>query len=116
MHESQIPQIPWLRLSREAHQLSVTDRLALVNAIVESIRRELRPRQLLPDDFVEPITGAPKTDTPMPTDAEVKIRLEPDRKGAAKRLRGLAKTDMPPPTDAEVALMLEERLVEKYLK
>lgn len=116
MNESQIPQIPWLRLSREAHQLSVTDRLALVNAIVESIRRELKPRQPLLDDFVEPAIGAAKTDTPIPTDAEVKIRLLPDRKGAAKRLRGLAKTDIPPPTDAEVALMLEERLVEKYLK
>ncbi len=49
------------------------------------------------------------------TNTEVKIRLGPDRKGAAKRLRGLAKTDMPPPTDAEVAVMLEEHLVEKYL-
>ena len=116
MHESQIPQIPWLPLSREAHKLSVADRLALVNAIVESIRRELKPRQPLLDDFVEPVTGPAKTDTPIPTDAAVEIRLGPDRKGAAKRLRGLAKTDMPPPTDAEVALMLEERLVEKYLK
>ena len=116
MNESQIPQIPWLPLSREAHKLSVTDRLALVNAIVESIRQELRARQPLLDDFVEPVTGPAKTDTPIPTDAEVKIRLGPDRKGAAKRLRGLAKTDMPPPTDAEVALMLEEHLVEKYLK
>ncbi|WP_341731412.1 hypothetical protein [Microcoleus sp. EPA2] len=65
---------------------------------------------------MEPMTGLAKTDTPPATDAEVKIRLRRDRKGAAKRLRGLAKTDMPPPTDAEVALMLEERLVKKYLK
>lgn len=116
MNESQIPQIPWLPLSREAHKLSVTDRLALVNAIVESIRRELRPPQSLPDNFLEPMTGLPKTDALPPTNTEVKIRLRGDRKGAAKRLRGLAKTDRPPPTDAEVALMLEERLVEKYLK
>ena len=116
MNKSQIPQIPWLRLSREAHQLSVSDRLALVNAIVESIRRELKPRQPLLDDFVEHMTGLAKTDTPPATDDEFEIRLGPERKGAAKRLRGLAKTDMPPPTDAEVALMLEERLVEKYLK
>ncbi len=116
MNESQIPQIPWLPLSREAHKLSVTDRLALVNAIVESIRRELRPPQSLPDNFVEPMTGLPKNDRPPPTNTEVKIRFGNDRKGAAKRLRGLAKTDMPPPTDAEVAAMLEERLVEKYLK
>lgn len=116
MNESQIPQIPWLPLSREAHKLSVTDRLALVNAIVESIRQELRPRQPLLDKFLEPMTGLPKTDVPPPKDAEVQIRLRPDRKGAAKRLRGLAKTDTPPPTDAEVAAMLEERLVEKYLK
>jgi hypothetical protein len=116
MNESQLPQIPWLTLSREAHKLSVTDRLALVNSIVESIRRELRPRQPLPDDFLEPVTGLPKTDAAPATDAEVKIRLPRDRKGAAKRLRGLAKTDTPPPTDAEVAAMLEERLVEKYLK
>jgi len=116
MNESQIPQIPWLPLSREADKLSVTDRLALVNAIVESIRQELRPRQPLLDDFVEPMTGLAKTDAPPATDAEVKIRLPRDRKGAAKRLRGLAKTDTPPPTDAEVAAMLEERLVEKYLK
>ncbi|MCW6053526.1 hypothetical protein K4039_26600 [Lyngbya sp. CCAP 1446/10] len=115
MNESQIPQIPWVPLSREAHKLSVTDRLALVNAIVESIRRELKPPQSLPDNFVEPMTGLPKTDTPPPTN-EVKIRFGNDRKGAAKRLRGLAKTDTPPPTDAEVAAMLEERLVEKYLK
>lgn len=116
MNESQIPQIPWLPLSREAHKLSVTDRLALVNAIVESIRQELRPRQPLLDDFGEPMTGLAKTDAPPATDAEIKLRLRPDRKGAAKRLRGLAKTDTPPPTDAEVAAMLEERLVEKYLK
>jgi len=116
MNESQIPQIPWLPLSREAHKLSVTDRLALVNAIVESIRRELKPPQSLPDNFVEPMTGPPKTDVPPPTNTEVKIRLRHDRQGAAKRLRGLAKTNMPPPTDAEVAVMLEERLVEKYLK
>jgi hypothetical protein len=116
MNESQIPQIPWLPLSREAHKLSVTDRLALVNSIVESIRRELRPRQPLLDDFLEPVMGLPKTDAAPPTDAEIKIRLPRDRKGAAKRLRGLAKTDTPPPTDAEVAAMLEEHLVEKYLK
>jgi hypothetical protein len=47
---------------------------------------------------------------------EIKLKLQRDRKGAAKRLRGLAKTDLPPQTDAEVAAMLEERLVEKYLK
>ncbi|MEG4837620.1 hypothetical protein [Microcoleus sp. B9-D4] len=116
MNESQIPQIPWLLLSREAHKLSVTDRLALVNAIVESIRQELRSPQPLLDDFVEPTTGLAKTDTSPATDDEFEIRLRRDRKGAAKRLRGLAKTDTPPPTDAEVAAMLEERLVEKYLK
>jgi hypothetical protein len=115
MNESQIPQIPWPPLSQEAHKLSVTDRLALVNAIVESIRRELKPPQFLPDNFVEPMTGLPKTHAP-PTNTEVKIRFCPDRKGASKRLRGLAKTDMPPPKNAEVALMLEERLVEHYLK
>ncbi|MGB3266130.1 MAG: hypothetical protein WBA89_19485 [Microcoleus sp.] len=115
MNESQIPQIAWLPLSREAHKLSVTDRLALVNAIFESIRRELRPPQSLPDNFLEPMTGLPKTDAPPATDTEIKLKLQRDRKGAAKRLRGLAKTDLPPQTDAEVAAMLEERLVEKYL-
>ena len=116
MNESQIPQIPWLPLSREAHKLSVADRLALVNAIVDSIRREVRPPQSLSYNFLEPMTGLAKTDTQPPINTEVKIRLHRDRKGAAKRLRGLAKTEMPPPTDTEVAAMLEERLVEKYLK
>jgi hypothetical protein len=73
-------------LREQALQLSVSDHLALMSTIIESLQHELRPRP--------PVPGADIVD----------------------RMMGLAKTDAPPPTDAEVEAMLEERLVEKYLK
>ncbi|MBD2006083.1 MULTISPECIES: hypothetical protein [Cyanophyceae] len=62
-------------LKNQAYKLSVSDRLDLVNAIVESLRRELRPRPNL-EGVVERMMGVAKTDQPPPTDAEVEAMLE----------------------------------------
>ena len=62
-------------LKNQAYKLSVSDRLDLVNAIVESLRRELRPQ---PDRkaAIDQMRGLAKTDAPAPTDAEVEAMLE----------------------------------------
>ncbi|MBD1925367.1 hypothetical protein H6F74_03565 [Trichocoleus sp. FACHB-90] len=62
-------------LKNQAYKLSVSDRLDLVNAIVESLRRELRPQ---PDRkaAIDRMRGLAKTDAPAPTDAEVEAMLE----------------------------------------
>ncbi|MBD1834143.1 hypothetical protein H6F61_15945 [Cyanobacteria bacterium FACHB-472] len=62
-------------LKNQAYKLSVSDRLDLVNAIVESLRRELRPRPNL-EGVVERMMGVAKTDQSPPTDAEVEAMLE----------------------------------------
>lgn len=62
-------------LKNQADQLSVSDRLELVSALVESLRHELRP----PRDrkgAIERMRGLAKTDAPPPTDAEVEAMLE----------------------------------------
>ena len=73
-------------LRNQALQLSISDRLELMSAILQSLQHELRPR---PDrkGAAQRMRGLLKTDAPPP-----------------------------PPTDAEVEAMLEERLVEKYLQ
>ncbi len=62
-------------LKNQAYKLSVSDRLDLVNAIVESLRRELRTQ---PDRkaAIDRMRGLAKTDAPAPTDAEVEAMLE----------------------------------------
>lgn len=68
--------ISWQELYKEALQLSVSDRLALVEAIVRSLSNELRPRQPIPEGVLERLRGSLKTDAPAPTDEEIEAILE----------------------------------------
>jgi hypothetical protein len=63
-------------LRKQAIKLSMSERLELLKAIIESIERELKPRPPIPEDIVERMMGLAKTDAPPPTDAEVKAMLE----------------------------------------
>ncbi|MBE9101171.1 hypothetical protein IQ267_17170 [filamentous cyanobacterium LEGE 07170] len=76
-------------LREQATRLSVSDRLALMSAIIDSLKN--------------PNLGE---NTP-PSMAR-------ERSGAIERMRGLLKTEQPAPTDEEVAVLLEERRLEKY--
>lgn len=62
-------------LRKQVLELSVSDRLALMQTIITSLDRELRPR---PDvkGAVQRMRGIAKTDAPPPTDAEVEAMLE----------------------------------------
>jgi hypothetical protein len=62
-------------LREQALQLSVSDRLALMSTIIESLQHELRPGPPVPEDIVDRMIGLAKTDAP-PTDAEVEAMLE----------------------------------------
>lgn len=66
----------WEELRKEAYKLSVSDRLALVEAIVRSLNEELRPRPPVPEGVVERLRGSLKTDAPPPTDREVEAMRE----------------------------------------
>lgn len=66
----------WEELRKEADQLSVSDRLLLVEAIVRSLSNELRPRPEPTAGIVERLAGSLKTDTPAPTDQEIAALLE----------------------------------------
>lgn len=63
-------------LRNQALQLSVSDRLELMSAILQSLQHELRPRPPVPEDIVDRMIGLAKTDAPPPTDAEVEAMLE----------------------------------------
>ena len=69
----------WEELRKEAYQLSVSDRLLLVEAIVHSLSNELRPRPPVPEGVLERLLGSLKTDAPPPTDAEVEAILQERR-------------------------------------
>ena len=62
-------------LRKQVLNLSVSDRLALMQTIITSLERELRPR---PDTkgAAQRLLGLAKTDQPPPTDAEVEAMLE----------------------------------------
>lgn len=64
------------QLKNEANKLSVSDRLSLVEAVIQSLSRELRPRQPIPEDILERMTGLAKTDAPPPDDSKVAVMLE----------------------------------------
>ena len=66
----------WQELRKEAYQLSVSDRLALVEAIIQSLQFELEPRPPVPEGVVERLRGSLKTDAPPPTDAEIDAMLQ----------------------------------------
>lgn len=76
----------------EIKQLSVADRVALIEAISRSLREELEAAATAPD-----------------------AEDERARKLAAvRRLRGALKPDGPPPTDDEVKESIADYLAEKY--
>lgn len=54
----------------------MSDRLALVEAIIRSLSNELRPRSPVPEGVVERLSGSLKTDTPPPSDDEIEAMLE----------------------------------------
>ena len=62
-------------LKNQAYKLSVSDRLELINAIVQSLQHELRPRPDL-KGLTERMSGLLKIDVSPPTDAEVEEILE----------------------------------------
>ena len=66
----------WEELRKEAYSLSVYDRLLLIDAIVQSLQHELRPREPVPDEVWERLRGGLKTDGPPPTDEEVEKMKE----------------------------------------
>lgn len=63
-------------LRKQVLKLSVSDRLALMQTIITSLDRELKPRPPVPEDIVDRLIGLAKTDTAPPTDAEVEAMLE----------------------------------------
>lgn len=66
----------WEELHKEARQLSVSDRLLLVEAIIRSVSDELRPRPPLQKGTLTGLRGLLKKDEPPPTDEEIEAMLE----------------------------------------
>lgn len=65
----------WQELRKEAIQLSVSDRLLLIETIARSLSEELRPRQPIPEGTLTGLRGLLKKDGPPPTDEEVEAML-----------------------------------------
>lgn len=65
----------WQELRKEAMQLSVSDRLLLIETIARSLSEELRPRQPIPEGTLTGLRGLLKTDGSPPTDEEVEAML-----------------------------------------
>lgn len=63
-------------IKQETYKLLVSDRLALIEAIIRSLSNELRPRPPVPEDIVQRMTGLASTDIPPPNDAQVAAMLE----------------------------------------
>ena len=63
-------------LKNQAYKLSVSDRLELIEAIVQFLQDELRPRPPLPDNFLSKLRGIGKSHNPPPNDAKVEAMLE----------------------------------------
>ncbi|WP_254568190.1 hypothetical protein [Oscillatoria sp. HE19RPO] len=66
----------WQELRKEAYNLSVSDRLALVEAIVHSVNDEIRPRPPVPPGTITRLRGILKTEGPPPTDEEIEAIKE----------------------------------------
>jgi hypothetical protein len=81
----------------EIKQLSVAERIALIEAITRSLREDLAARQ-----EIAPLAQ---------TDAQ---EAGEDRLSISHRLRGVLKFDGDPPTDEELKEMYTDYLAEKY--
>jgi len=90
------------KVKEEVFKLSISDRLNLVNFIVESLQGELN-HQLEQSSAYIP-------------GSSIRGNLRAQRTALINQMRGFLKTDQPAPTDTEVQTMLEEQLVEKYLQ
>lgn len=66
----------WRELREEALKLSVSDRLFLVEAIVQSLSHELRPRPPVPEELWDRLRGSLKTDETPLTDIEIEAMLK----------------------------------------
>ncbi|NER32938.1 MAG: hypothetical protein F6J93_02475 [Oscillatoria sp. SIO1A7] len=62
----------WEELRKEALELSVSDRLFLVEAIVRSLGNELRPRPPVPEGRLTGLIGLLKRDESAPTAENIK--------------------------------------------
>ncbi len=62
-------------LKKQARQLSVSDRLELVHAIIESLQ-DVPNQQSERSDIIKQMKGLLKTDEPAPTDEQVAAMLE----------------------------------------
>jgi predicted kinase len=69
----------WKELRKEADNLSTSDRLALVEAIIRSLQNELKPRSTVSDEVWDRLRGSLKTDAPPPSDREIDALLEQRR-------------------------------------
>ena len=63
-------------LKQEADKLSVSDRLALIEALVQSLMNELETRLPVAKGTLTGLRGLLKTDAPPPSDEEVQVILE----------------------------------------
>lgn len=63
-------------LKNEAYKLSVSDRLLLVEAIVQSLMNELETRLPVTKGTLTGLRGLLKTDAPPPSDEKVEAMLE----------------------------------------
>lgn len=95
-------------VKEQAFKLSVSERLALVNLIIESLQKELNNQT----SQAEPVE---QTSVYIPA-SSIQGHLRAERMTLIDQMRGLLKTEMPAPTDAEVQAMLAERLQTKYLQ
>lgn len=82
-------------------QLSTSDRLALVNLIIDSLQQ----------DFIQKSESTELVSIP---GSSIRGHLQAQRMAIVNQMCGLLKTDRPAPSDAEVEAMLEERRIEKY--
>lgn len=92
----------------QAFKLSVSDRLTLINLIIESLQHELNSSVNQTAPLEQPFTPNPSS--------PIQERSCAERTALIHQMRGFLKTDKPAPTDTEVQTMLEERMIEKYLQ
>ncbi|WP_009633433.1 hypothetical protein [Synechocystis sp. PCC 7509] len=90
----------------QAFKLSVSDRLTLVNLIIESLQNELNS-SVNQTPLKQPFTSNPSSPI-QDSCAEWEALIQ--------QMRGFLKTDKLAPTDTEVQTMLEERMIERYLQ
>lgn len=83
-------------ITEQVVQLSVSDRLVLVNLIIQSLQGELSDQNN--------------------RGSLAQNALPSERTALLDQMRGLLKTPQPAPTDAAVQALLAERRAEKYLQ